>query len=181
MSAGGIFILGLNGSGKTTLGRALADALGYHRMDVEDYWFLPGANPYAVSRSKEEVARLMLAEMRRHPRFVLSSVHGDWGEEILSHVKAAIILSAPLDVRLARIDHRSTQRFGKRVAPGGDMYEQERRFREFAAARTEQPIDDWLASTRLPALRLDATLPADEILVRAVEWLGEIGGNQQHS
>ena len=171
MSAGGIFILGLNGSGKTTLGRALADALGYYRMDVEDYWFLPGENPYAVSRSKDEVARLMLADMRRHPRFVLSSVHGDWGEEILSRVKAVIVLYAPLDVRLARIDRRSVERFGARVAPGGDMCEQERRFREFAAARTEQPIDDWLASTRLPALRQDATLPTDEMLARAVEWV----------
>ena len=167
-------IVGLNGCGKSTLCRALADALGFFCMDVEDYYFLPGPNPYAVSRSKAEVAGLMLADMRLHPRFVLASVSGDWVDDILSCVKAAVYLCAPLDVRLARIDSRSVGRFGRRVMPGGDMYEQERRFREFAAARTEKPIEDWLRSTDMPVLRMDATLPPDEILNRVIKWLGTL-------
>ena len=35
----GIAIVGLNGSGKSTLGHALAKALNYYEIDVEDYYF----------------------------------------------------------------------------------------------------------------------------------------------
>ena len=173
MSAEGILIVGLNGCGKTTLGRALADALGYYRMDVEDYYFLPGDNPYAVSRSKDEVRQLMAEDIARHPRFVLSSVNGDWGEAIVSSVKAVVFLHAPLAVRLSRIDRRSGDRFGARVAPGGDMYEQERRFRDIAAARTEQPVEEWLETTRLPVFHADATQPTDKTVSRVIRWLSE--------
>lgn len=166
----GVMIVGLNGVGKTTLGRLLSEAQGWFRIDVEDYYFLPGPNPYAVSRSKDEVRRLMLEDIRRHPMFVLSTVNGDWGDEILSCVKAVVFLHSPPDVRLERIDRRSAERFGERVIPGGDMYEQERRFRDLAAARTEQPIEDWLNSTGLPVLHLDAALPIGEVLNQVVRW-----------
>ena len=173
MSAEGILIVGLNGCGKTTLGRALADALGYYRMDVEDYYFLPSDNPYAVSRTKDEVRQLLIEDIVRHPRFVLSSVNGEWGEAIFSRVRAVVFLHAPLDVRLSRIDRRSGDRFGTRVAPGGDMFEQERRFRDIAAARTEHPVEEWLASTQFSVLHVDATLPTDKIVSRVIRWLSE--------
>ena len=35
----GIAVFGLNGVGKSTLTHALAKAMGYFEMDVEDYYF----------------------------------------------------------------------------------------------------------------------------------------------
>ena len=171
-------IVGLNGTGKTTLGRALAEALGWFRMDVEDYWFPPASpseNPYAVERSRNEVRALMLRDMERHGRFVLSSVRGEWGEAIESRVAAVIVLDAPLETRLSRIDRRSEARFGARVAPGGDMYAQEQRFREIAAARSPQIVEAWVSALSLPVLRLDAARPVNESLSRSLAWLREIG------
>ena len=170
----GILIVGLNGAGKTTLGRVLADALGWFRMDVEDYFFTPADNPYAVSRTKDEVRQLMLADIERHGRFVLSSVSGDWGEALAARVGAVVVLDAPLETRLVRIDRRSVARFGSRVMPGGDMYDQERRFRDFATARSERIIEDWLETVKVPILRLDATLSADAILDIALRWLKDL-------
>ena len=171
---GGVMIVGLNGAGKTTLGRALADAMGFFRMDVEDYYFLPSENPYAVSRTKDEVRRLMFADIQRHERFVLSSVNGNWGDAIVSRVAAVIMLQAPREMRLARIDRRSSERFGRRVEPGGDMFEQERRFRDIAAARSEGPIEDWIGTLSVPVLRLDARRPVAESLTAVVDWLNTL-------
>ena len=170
----GVIIVGLNGSGKTTLGRALAERLGFFPMDVEDYYFIPSENPYAVSRTKDEARRLMIADIDCHPAFVLSSVNGDWGQQIESTIAAAICLSAPRETRLARIDQRSIDRFGARVLPGGSMYEQERRFREMAAERTEAPIEAWLENVSFPVLRLNADRTVEESLEIVVDWLRNI-------
>ena len=171
-------IVGLNGAGKTTLGRALSEALGWFRMDVEDYYFPPSSpseNPYAISRSQDEVRTLMLSDMALHGRFVLSTVNGNWGDSIVSRVAAVILLDAPLETRLSRIDRRSQARFGARVAPGGDMYAQEQRFRAMAAARSMQDIEIWVNALRIPSLRLDAAQPVEKGLSRSLEWLREMG------
>ena len=156
MSARGIFVVGLNGCGKTTLGRALAERLGWLRLDVEDYYFLDMTLPYANPRSEAEVRRLMAEDIRRHGDFVLSSVRGDMGDEINGLCRLAVWLKAPQAVRLARIERREIARFGSRVLPGGDMYEGQQRFHAMAAARTESMVADSLRALRCPVLTLDA-------------------------
>lgn len=152
----GIVICGLNGCGKSTLTRILAQELGYLRMDVEDYYFQPAANPYASSRTKEEVRALMLADIRRCPRFVLASVRADWGKEINDAYALAVVLSAPKETRLQRIEGREIDKFGSRVLPGGDMYAQQQRFRATVADRTEDMVEEGLPRLSCPILRLNA-------------------------
>ena len=166
--ARGIFIVGLNGSGKTTLGRALAERLGWFRMDVEDYYFPDTAVPYANARSEDEVRRLMLADIRRHGNFVLSSVHGDLGEEIRSLCALAVWLRAPKALRLARIKQREIARFGDRVLPGGDMYDRQIRFCDFAASRTEASVAPLVTSLGCPLLHIDAAQPIADSVERIV-------------
>ena len=62
----GICVCGLNGSGKTTLADALAKNLNFIHMDIEQYYFTSTYNPYASSRTKEEVERLLLDAIRRY-------------------------------------------------------------------------------------------------------------------
>ena len=171
----GIAVLGLNGSGKTTLGRALAEALGWQRLDVEDYYFLDPARPFEASRTRAEVQARMEADIRARGDFVLSSVHGDWGEEIVSQYVLAVLLAAPLDVRLERIGQRERARFGARVAAGGDLCENERTFRAFVAARDPLETERRAEALPCPLLRLDGARPVLE-LVYAVqkaikEWI----------
>lgn len=160
----GIIIMGLNGSGKSTICHKLADVLNYRRMDVEDYYFLNSDIPYAKSRTHEEVKQLMLDDIIIHHNYVLSSVGCNWGSEIVSTYKLAILLYAPLQVRLERIKQRETTRFGNRVLEGGDMYESQKRFHDMVASRSAEDIKQQACSLTCPVLEISATLPVKEIL-----------------
>ncbi len=160
----GIIIMGLNGSGKSTISTELADLLNYKRMDVEDYYFLDSDIPYAKSRTREEVMQLMLDDINKYHHYVLASVGCDWGPEIVSTYKLAILLYAPLQVRLERIKQRETARFGDRVLEEGDMYESQKRFRDMVASRSEEDIKQQANSLFCPVLEIDATLSVKEIL-----------------
>ncbi|MBQ8258200.1 MAG: AAA family ATPase [Clostridia bacterium] len=162
----GIAIVGLNGSGKTTLGRALAKRLGYYRMDVEDYYFPKSDVPYAVARTREEVEHLMLADIAEHGDFVLSAVCADFAA-IEPFYELIVYLEAPQNERMERIRQRSVDKFGSRVLPGGDMYEQEESFFAFAAKRTPDKIEKWIKTVACPVLRIDSRKPTEE-LVRCV-------------
>lgn len=160
----GIIIMGLNGSGKSTVCRELADLLNYRRMDVEDYYFLDSDIPYAKSRNHEEVKQLMLNDIKIYHNYVLSSVGCNWGSEIVSTYKLAILLYAPLQVRLERIKQREITRFGNRVLEGGDMYESQKRFHDMVASRSPEDIKQQACSLTCPVLEINATLPVKEIL-----------------
>ena len=170
----GILICGLNGCGKTTIGRKLAEKLGFYPMDVENYYFRPEDECYSEPRSREEVLRLLLQDMERHPQFVLSAVKGDLGEEIVRKYHLVIYLTAPWEVRGERIQRRSYDRFGIRVEQGGDLYEQEQAFLRFAKGRTDVHIEKWLETLTCPVLRLDATRPIDEILQQICCYIDEM-------
>ena len=167
----GICICGLNGSGKTTLARALADALHYRHMDVEDYYFPDAEQPYANARPQEEAARLLAADVRKNPRFVFSTVNGKAWEAMLQACSLVIYLEAPVTLRMERIRRRAEERFGARVQPGGDLYEQEEAFFAFAEGRRTEPIEAWLQTLACPILRLDGRLPIEENLHRILSDL----------
>ena len=57
----GIIICGLNGAGKSTLGRALAEKLDFHFIDIEELFFT-GADPdhpYTNPRPRREAEGLL--------------------------------------------------------------------------------------------------------------------------
>lgn len=160
----GILIFGPNGSGKTTLGRELARKLNCKHMDVEDYYFLPSNIPYTVSRTKDEVIPLMLADVEKYGKFVLSAVTGDFGEKIISKYDLAVCITVPRDIRIERIKQRAVDKYGERVLPGGDMFENNNRFIDFAANRPLTLIDDFTKKLTCPVIYLDGTKTVDELL-----------------
>lgn len=155
----GIAIVGGNGSGKTTLGKALAENLGWMHMDAENYWFEEASIPYSAPRTKEKVCELILADIQKYRKFILSSVNCDFTFEINRHYCCVIYLQVPLETRLVRIKQRAVVKFGSRVLEGGDMYEQEQAFFQFVASRTLGKNDLWVHTLTCPVLYLDGTLP----------------------
>lgn len=153
----GICICGLNGSGKTTLGAALAERLGYKHMDVEDYYFTRADNPYASARTRDEVEVLLLEDIKQNPCFVFSAVNGNMNSEINSCYDLVVYLEVPQEIRMKRIRQRAFDKFGDRVLPGGDMYEQEEKFFEFAEKRSPEKIEAWLHTLTCRVVRLDGT------------------------
>ncbi len=158
----GICVCGLNGSGKTTLAEALAKELNFKHMDIEQYYFTSTDNPYASSRTREEVEQLLLTDIKQNPCFVFSAVNGDMTPEINENYTLAVYLNVPLDMRMKRIRQRAIDKFGDRVLPGGDMYEQEEQFFSYAEKRTPEKIEKWLKTLSCKVIRLDGTRPKQE-------------------
>ncbi len=151
----GIIVFGANGSGKTTLGHELARILSFKHVDHEDYAFHESEIPYTNLRTEEECIELMLADIQKYGSFVLSSVTGNFGENIVPFYDLAIFLSAPHDIRMERINQREVLRFGDRVLKGGDMYESQQDFHNFVSTRDLSRIDQWAETLISPVIRID--------------------------
>ncbi len=160
----GIILCGLNGAGKSILGRALAEKLDFHFIDSEELFF-PGTDPdhpYANPRTRKEAEKLLLERIRAHGSFVLASVKGNYGEVVTSRIQYAVIIDVSREIRMQRVKSRSFDKFGGRMLPGGDLYEQEERFFDFAASRDERIVEEWIQTLSCPVIRVDGTRPALE-------------------
>ena len=160
---------GLNGCGKSTLGRALAQKIGFHFIDNEELFFTRNAadEPYQNPRSRAEVEKLLMEEVRKHGDFVLAAVRGDYGKEILPLYRYTVLMEVPKEIRMERIRNRSFQKFGSRMREGGELYEQEEAFFRTAASRPEDYAPAWTRTLDCPVLSVDGTRPVDE----NVEWI----------
>ena len=105
---------------------------------------------------------MLLEDIKKNPCFVFSAVYGNMTPEINENYTLVVYLDVPLDVRMKRIRQRAIDKFGDRVLPGGDMYEQEEKFFAFAEKRTPEKIEDWLKALSQKVIRLDGTKPIQE-------------------
>lgn len=62
--------------------------------------------------------------------------------EINDNYDSEVYLDVPLEMRMKRIRQRAIDKFGDRVLPGGDMYEQEEKFFAYAETRTLEKIEN---------------------------------------
>ena len=162
----GILICGLNGCGKSTVGNALAKALGLHFIDIEHLYFSrnSASDPYRHPNSRQEVERLLLEEIRAQGDFVLAAVKGDYGEAIIPLYRCVVLLDVPRALRLQRVRHRSLQKFGSRMLPGGDLHEQEEAFFRLVEARRDDYVEQWVQTLTCPVIRVDGTQPVEKIV-----------------
>lgn len=158
----GIIVFGANGSGKSAIGRELARILNIKYIDIEDYHFMKSEIPYTMERSREDCLNLMLADIEKYRSFVISAVIEDFGEKITSLYDFAVFMSAPLEIRIERIRQRAYKQFGERVCEGGDMYEQELKFVDFAASRSLSGIEQWAETLLCPVIYVDGTKSISE-------------------
>lgn len=178
----GIAIMGLNGCGKSTLAHAIAKKLGFYEMDVEDYYFpeqknsrqaileqkydvrceYKGELPYSMPCSAKEVQEMIRGDIEEHPQFVISGVTMNWEDDILSVIDVAFILEVPADERVKRVQQREEIRFGSRVMFGGDMYEQQREFREIIGSRSNQRVEESANRMQCKKVKLNGTKSIDE-------------------
>ncbi len=160
----GIVVCGLNGAGKSTMGKALAERLNYHFIDVEDLYF-PKTDDhytYASPRTREEVEQLLLEEVKAHENFVFSAVKGNYGEAVYPFFRFAVVINVPKEIRMQRVKNRSFQKFGSRMLPGGDLYEKEKGFFDLVESRSEDMVEKWLQRLNCTIIRVDGTKPIEE-------------------
>jgi len=168
-----ILLCGLNGAGKSTLGKALAQKIGYTWLDIEDYYFpkKDPANPYAHPRTQDEVAVLLLRDLQENPNVILSTVRANYSAEILTLLEFAFYISVPKEIRMERIRNRSFQKFGSRVLPGGDLYQQEQSFFQMALRREDTHVTNWLSTLSIPVYTLDGRRSLEDLLEEACKTI----------
>jgi len=168
-----IHIFGASGSGTTTLGRALATALGCPHLDTDDFYWLPTDPPFEEKRDVAERCRLLGAALAPSPAWVLSGWLGNWGNAFVPQFDLAVFLTAPTDVRIARLRAREAAHFGAAaIAPNGEMYSKHEAFIAWAAAyeagdcegRTRASQESWLARLPCPVLRLSGEAPTEALV-----------------
>ena len=169
----GIVVCGLNGSGKSTLGKALSEKLGFRFIDNENLYF-PKTNPnyiYASPRSRDEVERLLMDEVRTHKNFVFAAVKGDYGKDIVPLYHYAVLIDVPKEIRMQRVRNRAFQQLGDRMLKGGDLYEQEEAFFNLVNARPEHYAEEWVQSLKCPVIRVDGTKSIEENVIYIMEQI----------
>ena len=160
----GILICGLNGAGKSTLGKMLAERIGWAFIDNEDLYFPKTNADYLFSgpRSREEAVRLLEERIAESGRFVFAAVKGDYGDKLIASVEYIVLVEAPKRIRRQRVRDRSYGRFGKRILPGGDLYDKETAWFSLTDSRPEDYTTKWLETLGRPVIRVDGTLPPEE-------------------
>jgi cytidylate kinase len=165
----GIMIIGPSGSGKTTLGKKLADALGYPFFDVDEFiWRFDTPEPYTVMYSREEKISRLQDAIAPYEHFVMAGSMSSFHTHFDVYFGMMVFLYAAPDIRVERVKERAVQRFGDRVAEGGDMYESNqqflkdnRRYEEDGSPNLREQ-KEWMNSLSCIKLELDGAKDIDE-------------------
>lgn len=174
-----IHIYGASGSGTSTLGKKLCEETGYRFMDTDDYFWMPTDPRYTQKRPKAERIALMKKDIKAASNVVISGSLVDWGDELISYFTLAVRLETSTDVRIARIRKREFLKFGKRIEPGGDMYQQHQDFVKWAEKydngdiymRSKAKHDEWQKLLLCPQIILNGEQGIAENCLRIKEEL----------
>lgn len=82
-----------------------------------------------------------------------------------------MLIDVPKDIRLKRVKKRSFHKFGSRVLPGGDLYEQEENFFDLVRSRADNTVEEWVRSLSCPVIRVDGTKPVNENVKFIIEQI----------
>ena len=167
-----IHIFGASGSGTTTLAREISARFGYFHMDTDDYFWLPTNPMFTTKREKSERLALMQKDIETHEKIVISGSLCDWGDNLIPCFDLAIRVVTDTETRLQRLKEREYRRFGNRICPGGDMYDEHIKFLAWASKydtgditmRSKAKHDEWQKLLSCPLITVDgAEMPEKNI------------------
>jgi adenylate kinase family enzyme len=165
-------ILGASGSGTTTLGRALAARLQCPHFDTDAYFWLPTDPPFTHERARTARPHLLLHDLQAHEAWVVSGSLCGWGDVAIPLFELVAFLWLPQQRRMARLHKREHERYGTRIMPDGDMYEQSHAFLAWAASSDDGGMDirsrqlhaQWLGTLPCPIVCCEGKYTIEEQL-----------------
>lgn len=166
MSINIIHILGASGSGTTTLGKAIEYKYGYTHLDVDDYYWIPTNPPFKIPRELNERVRILEEDIKKYKKCVITGSLCGWGDCFISSFNLIIRVVTSTEIRIQRLKQRELQRFGDRICPNGDMFNQHMEFIKWAkkydsgdaSIRSKQLHDQWLKSIDCEQVVIDGTI-----------------------
>ena len=175
-----IHLFGASGSGTTTLGAALAEAIGGQHLDTDSYYWEDTEPPFTTKRPIEQRIRDIQRDSKRSQHWTLSGSLCSWGDPLLESFTLAVFVRLDPAVRLERLRARERERYGSRISPDGDMFEQHRAFIEWAASydTAEPPIrslkmhQQWQTTLPCPVVTVNSGNALDANLTQVLKQLG---------
>jgi adenylate kinase family enzyme len=166
-----VHILGASGSGTSTLGKLLETKYQFKHLDTDDYYWLPTNPPFTESREREERIHLLRQDILQNEKCVISGSLCGWGDVFIPYFDLVIRVVTPTDLRIDRIKQRELKRFGKRILPGGDMYEEHQAFLEWASTydiggidmRSKALHDKWLKQISCTQIEINGSHIENEL------------------
>ena len=174
-----IHIFGASGSGTTTLGKKICEALGYYLMDTDDYFWVPTDPKFILKRSCDERIELMTKDIHKFDNVIISGSLADWGDVLIPYFTLAIRIEIEPEIRISRLIQREKERFGSRIEPGGDMYQQHIEFIEWAKSydtggmniRSKAKHDEWQKLLKCELIHLNGADTVESNFERIKEFL----------
>jgi hypothetical protein len=120
-------------------------------------------------------------DLTAHDAWVVSGSLCGWGDVAIPLFELVVLLSIPPEVRMARLHQREQARFGRRILPGGDMYEQSQAFLAWAASYDKGGVDirsrrlheQWLGTLPCPILCFEGEYTIEEQLAILMVEIGQ--------
>jgi adenylate kinase family enzyme len=167
-----ILITGAAGSGTTTLANALAKELGMTHLEADDYFWLPSEPPYQHRASREVRCQSLWRDMGSTTGAVVAGSVMDWGPHLEDMFGLIVFLYLPVDLRLARLERREVERFGRAnpefLAWAADYDDGSATGRNLSRHQT------WLSNRTCPILRLEGDMSVEDRVARV------LGGFESH-
>lgn len=161
-----ILITGAAGTGTTTIAEALATELRVMHLEADDFLWLPSDPPYQHLAEQVQRCESLLQEMRSASRAVVAGSIMGWGQPLEDVFDLVVFLYLPVELRLARLEHREIKRFG-RAKPAflawAAQYDN-----GSAPGRSLARHRDWLSKRTCPVLRLEGDMSVKDRLRRIV-------------
>jgi adenylate kinase family enzyme len=167
-----IHILGASGSGTSTLGAAVAEALAIRHLDTDQFYWLPTEPPFTSPRPREARIELLRQAMAASPDgWVLSGSAVGWAASVEPLYQLIVYLRLDPETRMVRLHRREWQRYGERIASGGDLAAAHAEFLAWAGRydtagveqRSRAAHEAWLTTQSAPILRLDSSESVGEL------------------
>lgn len=176
-----IHILGASGSGTTTLAMAIQKEFGHTHLDTDDYLWVPTNPRYTTKRIRTERQKMLKNDISKNEKCVISGsmcsgING-WGDIFIPLFDLVIFIDTPTDLRIKRLKEREFSKFGNRILPGGDMYENHTAFIEWAKTYDMAGLEqrsralhmEWMEKLVCPTIIVDGTLSTACILLQIEE------------
>jgi adenylate kinase family enzyme len=175
-----VHVFGASGAGTSTLGRELARRHGLNFFDTDDFYWQTTDPPYQQPHPREVRQRSLRDALNGSDGWVLAGSLCGWGDFVIPMLDLAIFVVVDLPLRLTRLRQRNVERYGARVALGGDLYEQHQAFLKWASSYEEGSVEmrsqalheQWLLHLPCQVRRVDGSRSLDELCMQAIDgWV----------
>jgi adenylate kinase family enzyme len=177
-----INIFGSSGSGTTSLAKKIAEDQNFFHIDVDDLMWENSDPPFTIRRDNFTIKTLIQKHLNQHKDAIISGSLVNIYDELKSDIDLFIYMNLDIETRIKRINQRELKRFGKRVLPGGDLFQKHQDFLQWVSdyehnpdyLRSRRQHIAWLDDVEQPVLRITDELSFDELMKIVKSYINKL-------